>query len=190
MTSAIIKLHNAMRERDSLVCCGLDPDIQKIPTELKGNNEANSGVIIRFLREIIKLAAPHVCAFKIQKAFFDVLPDGHEALGSVIGYLHRNHPELPVFVDCKIGDIDNTMEAYLANMFKTLNADGVVVNPYMGDDVLAPFSKYPNQAAIVLVRTSNPGAHVVQDLILASGKPLWEEILAHAVLNGTQLATS
>ena len=50
-------------------------------------------------------------------------------------------------------------------------------NPYLGDDVMRPFAELPDKAAIVTVKTSNPDAAIVQDVILQDGRPLWKYIL-------------
>jgi guanylate kinase len=52
-----------------------------------------------------------------------------------------------------------------------------VVNPYLGDDVLRPFMDWPDKAVIVAVKTSNPGAAIVQDTLLQDGRMLWQHIL-------------
>lgn len=177
MTKALILLRRAMIRNDSLACCGLDPDIAKMPREITKRRMSDEAKAQRFLREVIDLTGEHICTYKVQKAFFDVFPKGHDLLESVIGYAHERFPNVPVFVDAKVGDIDNTMEAYLRNILHKLGADGVVVNPYMGDEVVMPFSSLKNKAAIVLVRTSNHGAAIVQDQILADGRPLWRHML-------------
>lgn len=169
-------LHQTMISNDSLVCCGLDPDVSKIPTEFSGISSPEERVRA-FLRTIVNLTGPHICAYKAQKAFFDIFPDGHALLKEIISYIHERFPNIPVFVDAKIGDVGNTMDIYLQNILDELDADGVVVNPYMGDDILRPFESLPDKAAIILVKTSNPDAAVVQDVLLQSGKPLWKHIL-------------
>lgn len=177
MTKALTLLRKAMIRNNSLACCGLDPDITKMPREITKRSMSDEAKVQRFLREVINLTGGHICAYKIQKAFFDVFPKGHALLEETIGYAHERFPNVPVFVDAKIGDIDNTMAAYLRNILEKLEADGVVVNPYMGDEVIAPFASLKNKAGIVLVRTSNIGATVVQDLILYDGRPLWRHML-------------
>lgn len=47
----------------------------------------------------------------------------------------------------------------------------------MGDDVLEPFIQDKKKVGIVLIKTSNANAKIVQELILTDGKKLWEEIL-------------
>jgi orotidine-5'-phosphate decarboxylase len=171
-------LRQAIKSNNTLACCGLDPDINKMPREFFRRKELSEMFTVRrFLEVVIDLTAPHICCYKAQKAFFDIFPEGHELLKHTIAYVHNHHPEFPVFVDAKIGDVGNTMDIYLRNIFGELNADGVVVNPYLGDDVMRPFESLPDKAAIVTVKTSNPDAAIIQDVILQDGRPLWKYIL-------------
>lgn len=166
-----------MRVHNTLLCCGLDPDLKKMPPEIIGENISDEEKVLVFLRGVVDVTASHVCAFKAQKAFFDVLTDGHDVLKKLIDYIHTSNPGIPVIVDCKIGDIENTMEAYIQNLFGSLQADGVVVNPYMGDDVMFPLIELADKSIVVLVKTSNPSSGIVQDALLQDGQPLWRHVL-------------
>lgn len=166
-----------MRVNDSLVCCGLDPDPSKIPKEITRRFRNDYLRLQMFLEEVIDLTASHVCAYKAQKAFFDTIENGHALLRWTIQHLLETHPEIPIFVDAKIGDVGHTMDAYVQLMFNDLQADGVLVNPLLGDDVFAPFQSLPNKVAIVTVKTSNPNAAIVQDVNLTDGRPLWKYLL-------------
>lgn len=172
-----VKLDQRMITANSLVCVGLDPDATKIPFNVIRNECPIEDAIYSFLIKIIDLTAPHACAFKLQKAFYDQFDSGHELLRKTIAYIHQNHSDIPALVDCKIGDTDNTMKAYMQLMFDDLKADAVVVNPYMGDDVLEPFMHDAQKVGIILIQTSNPHAKIVQELRLANGKMLWEQML-------------
>ena len=170
------KLLRRMKSADTLVCVGLDPDYDKIPLSVKRFWRNRETVTFLFLKQVVDITATHCCSFKIQKAFFDLMPDGHKLLKRIIRYIHRHHPMIPIFIDCKIGDIDNTMRAYLANIFDELGADGIVVNPYMGDDVFAEIAPYAHKSVIVLVKTSNPNASIIQDY-----HDLWKHVLSQVV---------
>lgn len=170
-----------MKTHDTLLCCGLDPDMKKMPPEIIGRNTFDDEKVLTFLRAVVDVTAPHVCAFKAQKAFFDVLNGGHDVLKELIDYIHTSNPGIPVIVDCKIGDIENTMEAYIQNLFGSLQADGIVVNPYMGDDVMLPLAELADKSIVVLVKTSNPSGGIVQDVVLQDGQPLWRHILSLVV---------
>lgn len=148
-----------------------------MPAETSFPKTREADHVYGFLREVTERAGPHVCAFKAQKAFFDNLAGGHEILTQIVADIHRDQPAVPVFVDCKVGDIDNTMRAYSEFLFTRIGADGILVNPYMGDDVLRALSEYPDRAIIVLARTSNPGASIIQDARMQDGRPLWQYVL-------------
>jgi orotidine-5'-phosphate decarboxylase len=59
-------LQQAWRERNSLLCVGLDPDPARFPAHLQGKPDA----IFRFCRDIVDATADLVCAFKPQIAYF------------------------------------------------------------------------------------------------------------------------
>jgi orotidine-5'-phosphate decarboxylase len=147
-----------------------------MPVSLRDSSTVEQA-IHSFLTTIIDLTADHVCAYKIQKAFFDLHPEGKILLKQVISYIQQRVPYTPVIVDCKIGDIDNTMDAYLQAILVDLDADGVVLNPYMGLEVWSSLSAYPNKAGIVLVRTSNPGSYIIQEAKLSDGRTMWRYVL-------------
>lgn len=166
-----------MKSHDTLLCCGLDPDLKKMPHEITEKKISDEEKILDFLRTVVDVTASHVCAYKAQKAFFDVLAGGHDVLKKLIDYIHTSHPGIPVIVDCKIGDIENTMAAYVQNLFGSFQADGIVVNPYMGDDVMLPLAEFADKSIVVLVKTSNPSGGIVQDVAIQNGQPLWRHIL-------------
>lgn len=166
-----------MKIHDTLLCCGLDPDLKKMPPEIIRRNTSDEEKVIAFLWGVVDVTAAHVCAFKAQKAFFDVLNGGHNVLKELIDYIHTSNPGIPVIVDCKIGDIENTMEAYIQNLFGSLQADGIVINPYMGDDVILPLVELADKSIVVLVKTSNPSGGIIQDVVLQDGQPLWRHVL-------------
>lgn len=166
-----------MKANDTLLCCGLDPDLKKIPLEIIKRQTSDEDKIFEFLQGVVNITAPHVCVYKVQKAFFDVLTGGHDVLKKLIDHIHELHPGIPVIVDCKIGDIENTMAAYIQNLFGLLQADGVVVNPYMGDDVLSSLSELTDKSIVVIVKTSNPSGGIIQDVALQNGQPLWRYVL-------------
>lgn len=173
----INRLDQRIQDANSLICVGLDPDINKIPANIAQLKISNEEKIYIFLIEIVKITSPHASAYKLQKAFFDQFENGHALLQKIVSYIHKHHKDILVFIDCKIGDTDNTMKVYMENIFGNILADGVVINPYMGDDVMEPFILDPNKLGIVLIQTSNPSAKIIQEIKLHNGKKLWEEIL-------------
>ncbi len=177
--TAIQRIIGRMDERDTLVCPGIDPNIDRFPSEIRDADCPPDEKVRIFLREYINIAAEYACAFKAQKAYFDVFPNGHDLLHTMIDHAHAL--DVPVIVDCKIGDIDETMKAYRRNLFDVLGADGAVVNPYMGDDVMLPLTEHPDRVIVPLVKTSNPGGAVVQDILTERGTYLWQDVLEMVV---------
>jgi len=69
------------------------------------------------------------------------------------------------------------MSVYIENLFGLLQADGIVVNPYMGDDVITPLIELSDKSIVVLVKTSNISGGIVQDVLLKDGRPVWQYLL-------------
>ncbi len=152
------QLNLAWRSRNSLLCVGLDPDLEKLPDSIKGTEP-----LFTFNREIIDATAPWVCAFKPQIAYYSAVGAEIE-LVKTINYIKENYPDIPVILDAKRGDIGATASMYAREAFVRYGADAVTVNPYMGGDTLEPFLDYRDRGVFVLCRTSNPGSGDIQTL--------------------------
>ena len=155
---------------NSLICVGIDPDPAKIPEHLPKDPES----IYIFCREIIDATADYVCCFKLQIAHFAAL-GAESVLQQLIAYIHTNYPDIPTILDAKRGDVKSTSAYYAAEIFDRYNADAITVNPYLGQDALQPFLDYKDRGVIILCRTSNQGAHDIQDLPV-DGRPLYQHI--------------
>ncbi|HTB67846.1 MAG TPA: orotidine-5'-phosphate decarboxylase [Steroidobacteraceae bacterium] len=164
------QLKAAWARNDSLVCVGLDPELEKFPTELAGV----ASPIFQFNRAIIDATADLVCAYKPQFAHYAAY-EAEDQLERTIEYIHQHHPGIPVILDSKRGDVGNTADRYAIEAFERYGADAVTVNPYLGSDSLEPFLAYEDRGVIVLCRTSNPGARDLQDLD-CGGRKLFEVV--------------
>lgn len=153
------QLKHAWARNDSLVCVGLDPELERFPVQLSGH----ASPIFQFNRAIIDATADLVCAYKPQFAHYAAY-DAEDQLERTIEYIHQHHPGIPVILDAKRGDVGNTASRYAIEAFERYGADAVTVNPYLGTDSLEPFLAYEDRGTIVLCRTSNPGAGDLQDL--------------------------
>jgi orotidine-5'-phosphate decarboxylase len=133
---------------------------------------------------VIDVVASLVPIVKLQAAFFEELgPPGMAVMRGAIQ--HAQQRGLLVIVDGKRNDIGSTAEAYarayLGRGQSAWNADAMTVSPYLGDDSLAPFvdTAIERGAGIfVLVKTSNPGGRMLQDLP-CDGRPLYTHVAAH-----------
>ncbi len=177
MTPFFHTLESLARERETLLCVGLDPHPEDLPQP--------TAVAARdFCLRLIEATAPFALAFKPNAAFFEFYgAAGWEALSEVIAAAHA--ARLPVVLDAKRGDIASTARAYARAAFETLHADALTVNPYLGRDAVLPFLEDAQRGVFLLAKTSNPGSADLQDLPLAEGGMLYERVAALAQTWGT-----
>jgi orotidine-5'-phosphate decarboxylase len=168
----LTKLATASRVRDSVICVGLDPEPDRIPEHLGRGAQA----AVRFLRRIIAATSDDVCCYKPNMAFYERY--GSAGLDILALTLQAIPADIPVILDAKRGDVPNTAAAYAEAVFDRFHADATTVAPYIGMDGIAPFTE--KGYALVLARTSNPGAGDLQDL-LVDGRPLYEHLVERCV---------
>ena len=179
----IDKLRARWRDADTLLCVGLDPDLARLPESyLAGDADDGDGdagapaqALFAFCRDIADATAEFACAFKPQIAYFAAHNGGEAALQRLIAHLNAAHPQVPVILDAKRGDIGSTAEQYACEAFERYGADAVTLNPYMGRDSAQPFLQYNDRGCIFLCHTSNPGARDFQELPV-DGEPLYRRI--------------
>ena len=164
MSTFIARLERSWARSDSLVCVGLDPDIERFPEHIA----AQASPIFQFNKAIIDATADLVCAYKPQFAHYAAY-EAEDQLQRTIEYIQSTYPDVPVILDAKRGDVGNTAERYAIEAFERYGADAVTVNPYLGTDSLEPFLKHADRGVIVLCRTSNPGGRDLQDLMVDGG---------------------
>jgi orotidine-5'-phosphate decarboxylase len=175
------RLAEAVAGKRSQLVVGLDPRAELLPPEFRAEPEAEA--VGRFCRGIVDAVAPYAVAVKPQSAFFEALgADGVRALEDVCAYARA--AGLLVLADAKRGDIGSTARAYAAAFLEPRGrraplADALTVNPYLGRDSLEPFleaCRLHGAGVFCLVKTSNPGSADIQDLTLADGRPLWQQV--------------
>lgn len=159
------KLSTASKKNGSLLCIGLDPDMEKIPSFLRSADDP----VFEFNKRIIDATNDLVIAYKPNLAFYEAL--GLEGLKSLMKTMEYVPEDIPVIGDAKRGDVGHSAKAYARAMFDVLGFDAVTVNPYLGADSIAPFLDYEDKGVFVLCRTSNPSAKEFQDV---GPKPLYQ----------------
>ncbi|MEK9139332.1 MAG: orotidine-5'-phosphate decarboxylase [Bacteroidota bacterium] len=164
------KLRAIQQKSNSLLCVGLDPDINKLPPHLRRNDDA----VVEFCASIVEATKDLVCAYKLNLAFFEILgARGWSAAHRVLSLI----PDHVITIgDAKRGDIGNTAEMYARLLLEDFKFSATTVNAYMGEDSVRPFIKDANAGAFVLALTSNSGARDFQYLKLR-GKPLYEHVI-------------
>ena len=183
MTAFFDRLAERIERIDSVVCVGLDPDVDRLPEHLLDHDLPRWA----FNRRIIDATHEYAAAFKPNAAFYED-PDGWAALEETIAYAHGKG--VPVLLDAKRADIGNTSRRYAEILEPGAvghpraggHADAITVNPYMGQDSLHPFLSKADAGVFILARTSNPGGADLQDLELASGEKVYERVAALADL--------
>ena len=152
------KLQRAWHQQQSLVCVGLDPDLDRIPAHIR----SQPSPYFEFCRRIVDATAPHVCAYKPQFAHFGAA--GAEAeLQQVCEYIRSTYPDVLLILDAKRGDIGSTATYYAREAFDRYAADAVTVNPYLGYEGVAPYLEYEDRGIVVLCRTSNADSDWLQN---------------------------
>jgi orotidine-5'-phosphate decarboxylase len=192
------RLAGAVVERRSQLVVGIDPRLDLLPVELRGDarlgSEAAAAAVARFSCGLIDSVAPYVVAVKLQLAFFEALGSaGVRALEEVCAYART--ASLLVIADGKRGDIGATARAYAAAYLEPRDAepplaDALTVNTYLGRDSLEPFVASCRRAGggvFCLVKTSNPGGAEVQDLRLTDGEPVWHQVARLVADLGSEL---
>lgn len=175
-TSFTSLLRKAWASRDSMLCVGLDPDLARLP---EGIERTPAGVE-EFCRQIVDATGDVVCAFKPQIAYFAAIGAERE-LERLCAHIRDSHPDVPLILDAKRGDIGDTATLYAREAFERYGAHAVTVNPYLGTDSLEPFLAHSGRGVIVLCRTSNAGSGEFQSGLI-EGAPLYERV-AHTAAN-------
>ncbi len=161
------KYQIAWRSKKSLVCVGLDSDLSLLPQVVR--KDANP--MYTFNKAIIEATLPYAAAYKPNLAFY--LAAGVKGLEALKLTIEAIPADVPVILDCKVGDIGNTMDAYLKAFFDEMGCDAITINPLMGRDVIKIMLNDEKNFAFALTLTSNLSA---KEFLL--GKELYKDIAA------------
>jgi orotidine-5'-phosphate decarboxylase len=172
------RLAAAVRAKRTPLCVGLDPRWESLPAAIRQKHAGNvAAAYEEFCLRLLEIVAPLVSVVKPQSAFFEACgPAGMTALLRVMQKAKQLN--LLTILDAKRGDIASTAAAYADAAFTAYDADSLTVNPYLGRDAVEPFlhaARKSNRGLFVLVRTSNPGAGLFQDL-KCDGRPLYQHV--------------
>jgi orotidine-5'-phosphate decarboxylase len=166
-----------IKAKRSVLCVGLDTDLEKIPTHLLKEDDP----VFAFNKAIIDATAAFTVAYKPNIAFYESIGvKGWQSLEKTIQYLDVKYPEIFTIADAKRGDIGNTSKMYAKAFFENMNFDSITVAPYMGEDSVTPFLDFPNKWVILLGLTSNKGAFDFQFIENAEGEALFESVMKKA----------
>ena len=172
------RLDQALGVNSSLLCVGLDTDIDKIPEHIK--KERNS--LFVFNKAIVDATSDLVSTYKPNSAFYEALgAGGITQLQMTCQYIKKNHPKLLVLLDAKRADIGNTNKKYLEYAYDYLGVDAVTIHPYLGEEGIRPFLERKDKGSVILCRTSNEGAREFQDLVIEKKNKTLFQIVAQNI---------
>jgi len=169
------------------LCVGLDPYLDRIPSlfrrgSMQPKHSDTARAVEEFCCRIVDLIAADVAVVKPQAALFERLGShGWHALERVIRYARA--AGLLVLLDAKRGDIPETATAYAQAYLSpdsSCSVEAITVNPYLGPETVKPFlveAEKAERGVVVLVRNSNPGSSLYQNLDTAAG-PLFAVVAA------------
>ncbi len=178
MPAFIDQLRQRCQTCGTPVLVGLDPRLESLPPAIRPSEanpsfESIATAYDTFCRGVIDVVAPLVPAVKPQAAFFEEIgPAGMSVLAGLIDYAQSKG--LLVILDGKRNDIGSTAAAYAAGLLgrgSPWRADALTVSPYLGEDSVQPFVDVAvkrDAGIFVLVKTSNPGGAMLQDLTIGS----------------------
>jgi len=186
------RLAAACRAKKTPLCVGIDPRWESLPLEIRarhgdGTLAGAGAAFAEFSERLLDVVAPLVPLVKPQSAFFEACgPSGLAALQQTLRSARKRG--LLTILDAKRNDIASTAAAYADATFAgtqiddqrqaVWEADALTINPYLGRDAVEPFLASARQVGggvFVLVRTSNRGAPLFQDLE-CRGKPLYQHV--------------
>lgn len=166
------KVENIIKKNNSLLCIGLDTDLNKVPQHLLTEEDP----MFAFNKAVIDSTFDLVCAYKPNMAFYESEGiDGLKSLKKTIQYLTNKYPDIPTICDGKRGDIGSTSEKYAKAAFDYFGFDSLTVNPYLGSDGVEPFLSHEDKGVIILCRTSNPGSVDFQNLEV-NGEKVYKKV--------------
>ncbi len=172
-----LELVDQIRSKQSFLCVGLDPDINKLPKHLLERENP----ILEFNKALVDATAPYAVAYKPNLAFYECEgAKGMEAFYGTVKYIRENYPEIFIIADAKRGDIGNTAKMYARSLYDHAGVDAVTVAPYMGEDSVTPFLDYADKWTILLALTSNKGSQDFQMIKDENGHRLFERVLKRA----------
>src|ERR1700688_3344451 len=92
------KLDTIIQKNNSLVCVGLDSDVDKLPEHIKTKENPQ----FEFNKAIIDATHDVVCAYKPNSAFYEALGDrGVAQLKMTCDYIRETYPEIFIILDAK-----------------------------------------------------------------------------------------
>lgn len=179
MAGFAARLTDSIRDRNSVLCAGIDPHMDRIPSLFQQKDKASA--VRDWAFELIPLLAGSAPVIKPQAAMFEQL--GVRGMQILADLSQAAMAEgLMVIMDAKRGDIGSTAKAYAEGWLghdAGFPSDALTINPYLGRDSLDPFvakARQSDSGLFALLRTSNPGSQDVQMIPSADNRPVFHHV--------------
>jgi orotidine-5'-phosphate decarboxylase len=179
MAGFAARLTDSIRARNSVLCAGIDPHMDRIPSLFQQKDKASA--VRDWAFELIPLLAGSAPVIKPQAAMFEQL--GVRGMQILADLSQAAMAEgLMVIMDAKRGDIGSTAKAYAEGWLghdAGFPSDALTINPYLGRDSLDPFvakARQSDSGLFALLRTSNPGSQDVQMIPSADNRPVFHHV--------------
>jgi orotidine-5'-phosphate decarboxylase len=179
MAGFAARLTDSIRARNSVLCAGIDPHMDRIPSLFQQKDKASA--VRDWAFELIPLLAGSAPVIKPQAAMFEQL--GVRGMQILADLSQAAMAEgLMVIMDAKRGDIGSTAKAYAEGWLghdAGFPSDALTINPYLGRDSLDPFvakARQSDSGLFALLRTSNPGSQEVQMIPSADNRPVFHHV--------------
>lgn len=210
------RLTAKIKETQNPTVMGLDPMLDYVPDSIRQiassrysePAQAAGEALFLFNQQLIDAVADLIPAVKPQFAYYEQYGEsGLLALKRTIDYAKAQG--MLVIADAKRNDIGSTAEAYARAILgesrlgqdasgqtvsrQFIGADCITLNGYLGIDGIKPFidqCSANGQGAYILVRTSNPSAGDLQDLVLQDGRTVYEAMAEKVASWGQDLIGS
>lgn len=175
---------------------GIDPDLTQLPASfverfrketgkepgdlesfVEGDFDLAASLVYEFGAGLIEAVAGEIPAVKLQAASYERYGAAGLKAMRDLGALAKE-AGLCFIADAKRNDIGSTATAYGQAWFRYFGAGALTVNPYLGADGINAFKPFVEEGhgLFALVRTSNPSAVDLQDLILDDGRKVYESV--------------
>lgn len=172
------RLITEIKQKNTPCIVGLDPALERMPEswlQSQGISKQSSladraEAIYQYNLMVLDGICDLVPAVKPQSAYYELFGSaGFIALEKTI--MAARDRGLLVILDVKRGDIASTAQAYAQSYLpsqppRPFEADAITIVPYLGTDCLNPFFEEATKwgkGIFVCVKTSNPGAAIVQE---------------------------
>ncbi len=184
-----MKLIDEIVRKESVVCVGIDPILEQMPSEILRKDVSVEEKLYVFSKEIVDGVKDEVAAIKLQIAFFEQYGlDGLKAYDRLAKYIRKKGVFL--ISDVKRGDIGSAAKAYSRAYIEKnspFESDAITINPFFGSDSNREFydtAVLNDKMVFQVIKTENPSSSELQDLVVKKEKI--HEILAKQIAEETK----